>query len=96
MSELDPFQITWGLFTALETAEELPDLTVDGLLEAAEAEIGTDGLLSGWALVAALLRKLLVDHADQVGCDCGSAEWLEETQLHYAGLPDHTHDDDEM
>jgi hypothetical protein len=71
-------------------------IPVDGLLEAAEAEIGTDGLLSGWALVAALLRKLLVDHADQVGCDCGSAEWLEETQLHYAGLPDHTHDDDEM
>jgi hypothetical protein len=89
VSDADPFLVTWGLFRALEAAETLPDPTVDELLEAAEDEIGTDGLLSGWALVAALLRHHLLRHADQLGCDCGSPEWLEREQLHLASRESH-------
>jgi hypothetical protein len=84
VSEADPFLVTWGLFRALEAAETLPDPTVDSLLEAAEAEIGTEGLLSGWALLAALLGDQLLRHSQQLGCDCGSLAWLERSQLHHA------------
>jgi hypothetical protein len=42
-------------------------------------------LLSGWALVAALLRHHLLEHARQLGCDCGSLEWLGTVQLHLSG-----------
>jgi hypothetical protein len=59
----DPIAVVWGLFVMLEKAEGLPDPEVDAFVEAAEAEIGTDGLLSGWAIVAALLRKRLIEHA---------------------------------
>jgi hypothetical protein len=49
--------VVWGLFVLLErTAEQdkdLPDPEVDAFLEAAESEVGPDGLLSGWAIVAA-------------------------------------------
>ena len=53
-------------------------------VEAAEAEIGVEGLLSGWAIVAALLRERLVEHAETLNCDCGSAEWLRSEQLRLA------------
>jgi hypothetical protein len=90
MIELDPFLVTWGLFRKLEEAEEagrdLPDPEVDVFYEAAEAEIGVDGLLSGWAIVAALLRKYLLDHA--TGCDCGTVAWLGREQFHHAARPD--------
>lgn len=91
-TDTDPTAVVWGLFVLLEmTAEQdkdLPDPEVDAFLEAAEAEVGTDGLLSGWAIVAAILRKHLIDHADTLGCDCGSPEWLAREQLHLAGQPD--------
>ena len=32
-------------------------------------------------LVAAVLRKYLIHHAEQVGCPCGSDEWLADTLL---------------
>jgi hypothetical protein len=80
----DPLLVTWGLFRALEAAEDLPDPVVDELLEAAEDEIGTDGLLSGWALVAAVLRMALLEHAETLGCECGSLRWLEQAQLRHA------------
>jgi hypothetical protein len=83
VTDADPFLTTWGLFRALEAAKTLPDPTVDSLFEAAEAEIGTDGLLSGWALVAALLRVELLRHSEQLDCDCGSLEWLAQAQLHH-------------
>lgn len=60
----DPTVVTWGLICKLETAELLPDPEADAFSEAAEAEIGTDGLLSGWAIVAALLRMGLIDEMD--------------------------------
>ena len=91
MTDTDPTAIVWGLFVLLETIadqdRDLPDPEVDAFLEAAEAEIGPDGLLSGWA-VAAILRKHLIDHAEKVGCDCGSPEWLEREQLHPASQED--------
>ena len=81
----DPFLIVLGLFRALETAgEELPDPAVDGLYEGALAELDGQELDSGWALVAARLRQVILDHASKLGCDCGSLAWLEREQLHYA------------
>jgi hypothetical protein len=83
----DPFLTVWGLFRALETACEgtgLPDPTVDGLYAAALTEIGGEGLDSGWHLAAARLRQALLEHASEVGCSCGSLEWLEREQLHHA------------
>lgn len=48
----DSAAVVWGLFVLLEQTEEagkrLPDPEVDAFIEAAEAEIGTGGLLSGW------------------------------------------------
>jgi hypothetical protein len=85
VSDADPFLVAWGLFRRLETVETLPDSVLDELLDAAEAEIGIDGLLSGWALVAALLRHHLLEHARELGCDCGSLGWLETVQLHHFG-----------
>ena len=32
-------------------------------------------------LQAAVLRKYLIQHAEQVGCPCGSDEWLADTLL---------------
>ena len=88
MTDTDSTAIVWGLFVLLERIAEsdkdLPDPEVDAFLDAAEAEVGTDGLLSGWAIVAALLRQRLIEHAEQVGCDCGSAEWLNSEQLRLA------------
>jgi hypothetical protein len=84
-TDTDPTAIVWGLFVLLERIAEsdrdLPDPEVDAFLEAAESEVGTDGLLSGWAIVAAVIRKQLLDHADKVGCDCGSDQWLERELL---------------
>jgi hypothetical protein len=88
----DPFLTTWGLFRALETETAcegtgLPDPTVDGLYEAALAEIGGDGLDAGWHLVAARLRQALVEHAQELDCDCGSAAWVEREQFARAEGP---------
>jgi hypothetical protein len=73
-----------GLFVLLGKAEDLPDPEVDAFYEATESEIGTDGLLSGWAIVAALLRRRLIEHAEVCGCECGSAGWLRSEQLRLA------------
>jgi hypothetical protein len=80
-SDPSELPITWGLFIKLETAPmgELEDAWA--FEEAAEAEIGVDGLLRGWALVAAVLRKHLQDHAEKMGCDCGSEDWLQREQI---------------
>jgi hypothetical protein len=63
-----------------------PDLPCDddsaGLSEYADTVI--EGLDSGWALVAARLRQALLEHARELGCDCGSPEWLRSEQLRLA------------
>lgn len=50
MTDTDPTAAVWGLFVLLETTadqdKDLPDPEVDAFLEAAESEVGTDGLLS--------------------------------------------------
>jgi hypothetical protein len=84
VNEADPFLVAWGLFRALEAAEMLPDPTVGELLEAAEAEIGVQGLYSGLALVATVLRYRSQEHAQELGCDCGSVAWLEREHLNHA------------
>jgi len=84
----DPTAIVWGLFTKLEAARDLPDREVDAFYEAAVSEIGTDGLLSGWAIVAAVLRKRLIEHSETLGCDCGGAAWLQREQLRFASRGD--------
>jgi hypothetical protein len=85
VTDTDPTAIVWALFTKLEGVEgagrDLPDPEVDAFFDAAEAEIGYDGLMGGWAIVAALLRKRLIEHAEQVGCDCGSDDWLTREQF---------------
>jgi hypothetical protein len=82
---VDPFLVVLGLFRALEAADDaLPDPVVDDLYEDAIKEIDGQGMDSGWALVAARLRQVLVEHAETLGCDCGSLDWLEREQLHYA------------
>jgi hypothetical protein len=89
VNDADPFLVVLGLFRALEAAETLPDPLVDELLEAAMAELDEQRLLSGWALVAALLRQHLLAHARRLGCDCGSLDWLETVQLHHFGQEAH-------
>jgi hypothetical protein len=87
MSVPDEFSIAWSLFTELEQVDEdgrdLPDPVVDGIYSGAESRIGVDGLLSGWAIVAAHLRRHLHDHAQ--ACGCGSMEWVRRVQLDNAG-----------
>jgi hypothetical protein len=35
------------------------------------------------------LRQVLRQHANRVGCDCGSDQWLEAESLHVAYRDDH-------
>lgn len=40
--------------------------------------------MRGWALVAAVLRKYLQNHAAKLGCAYGSDEWLQREQVYNA------------
>ena len=55
---------------------EVADMLVE---EYGEAEI-----MAGLALVASFLRDALRHHAEQLGCNCGSTEWLDEAVAHAA------------
>jgi hypothetical protein len=85
LDKSDPgeFPITLGLFIKLMEAPEGQLEDVWKFHEAAEDEIGTDGLLRGWDLVACFLLASLREHAND--CDCGSLEWLKREQLRAAG-----------
>lgn len=80
--------ITWGLFVKLQTAPMGKLEGVWAFEEAAEAEIGVDGLLRGWDLVAAYLCRSLREHAEQLGCDCGTDDWLKRVQIETAKWSD--------
>jgi hypothetical protein len=83
----DEFLVVLGLFRALEAACDgpgLPDPTVDDLYESVIAELDGGQLDRGWHLVAARLRAALLEHAAELGCDCGSLAWLEKEQLYHA------------
>jgi len=43
-----------------------------------------EALLKGWSVVAGRLRLALREHAERLGCDCGSEEWLEAERLNIA------------
>ena len=62
---------------AMFRAQEINDMDAADELwcgfEGSDAE-----LVRGMTLVAAVLRKHLVDHAEKLGCPCGSDEWLSE------------------
>jgi hypothetical protein len=71
------FRITWSLFTAIERSDQ-------ETIEAIWQETDDDTLLHGWHCVAKRLRQALQQHAERVGCDCGSDEWLELERHHIA------------
>jgi hypothetical protein len=74
-----------SFFRAVETdpmtdeANDIADMLVD--------EYGPDEILRGLAIVAAVMRKALRDHAN--GCDCGSDAWLDRAIYANAALDGH-------
>lgn len=77
----DDVRAAWALFKALETDD------YDTANDIADAWDAFD-LQRGLTLVAAVIRAELRQHAEQVGCACGSDEWLDEHVLHAAATGD--------
>jgi hypothetical protein len=73
---MSSYATAWAMFVLQET---------DRLEMADELWAGFEGddaeLVRSMTLVAAVLRKVVRDHAEKVGCDCGSDHWLEEELL---------------
>ena len=65
------------MFTAIEMGDQV---TKDAILE----EYDDWSVLHGWHVVAARLRQVLKEHAETVGCYCGSDEWLKDERLRLA------------
>jgi hypothetical protein len=61
----------WSLFIAIENGD---NEFADEIL----CEFG-DTIHAGWPILAGILRKTLVEHAN--GCECGGKEWLEGQRL---------------
>jgi hypothetical protein len=78
-SYLDYYRATWSLFVALEAGNQE---AIEGIWE----ECDEDALLRGWHMISKRLCQELQRHADHLGCDCGSAEWLEQVRLELPGL----------
>jgi hypothetical protein len=74
---VDAFRAVWSLFTAIELGD---DEGKDLLLN----EYDTWTLLHGWHVTAARLRQVLREHAETVGCYCGTDEWLADERLRLA------------
>jgi hypothetical protein len=70
----DHYQASWALFKACELEDEV-------LAGAILSEWDDFDLQRGLTLVAAVLRRQLRDHAEQLGCQCGSDAWLEDRLL---------------
>jgi hypothetical protein len=85
------YSVAWAMFAAQETERiEMADELWEGF-EGDDAD-----LVRSMSLVAAILRKELVNHASQVDCDCGSDEWLEKELLRARAYEaDHDEDEDE-
>ena len=73
MAEDDGFSPALALFRPLE--HEPMDDEHNNLAGDIVHEYGTELRLPGMALVAAVIRQRLREHAN--GCDCGSDAWLE-------------------
>jgi hypothetical protein len=72
----DAYRVAFSLFVGLERGE--------GVLEDFLEAYDTHELLLGMGIVAAVLRHRLREHADRLGCDCGSDDWLECERLNLA------------
>ena len=70
----EALRITWSLFVAIEKDDQD---TIDAICE----QYDDATLLEGWHLVAAYLRKVIIQHASAVGCSCGDDHWLEVVRL---------------
>lgn len=70
----DSYRTVWSLFIAIDHDDQD---TIAAILE----EYDHAALLEGWDVVAKRLRQALQDHAETLGCDCGSDEWLERERL---------------
>ena len=71
------YRATWALFIAIEAGD-------NDVIEAIWEEYDETTLLKGWSVVAGRLRMALLEHAERLGCDCGSEEWLEAERLNIA------------
>jgi len=76
------YRAALSYFRAVETdpmIEEANSLAGD-LVE----EWGEEEIMTGLALVASFMRDALRHHAKDLGCDCGSDEWLDRAIAHAA------------
>ena len=83
----EPFRAALAYFRAVETSpmtDEANQLAGD-LVE----EWGEEELMTGLGLVAAFLRDALRTHAEQLGCDCGTSEWLDKVVYANAAVDGH-------
>ena len=75
---------TWGQFRAALSLfialEQEDNVTIRAIVD----EYHEHDLLHGWDIVARRLRQDLEHHAQALGCDCGSLEWLERLRLDLA------------
>lgn len=72
------YRATWSLFQAIEAGD-------DDMISLIWDEYDELELLRGWHVVAKSLREALLEHAEQLGCGCGSEEWLGAESLRIAG-----------
>lgn len=79
------YAAAWALFRGLERYQEPED---DEVLIAIVDEFGEDAMMRGLALVGAVIRAELRQHAEHVGCRCGSDEWLDEHVFDAAAIGD--------
>jgi hypothetical protein len=80
VSTPDYYAAAWAFFKALEQYRvDHPE--DDDVPIAIVEEFGEDAILRGLALVAAEIRSELRQHAQHVGCDCGSDQWLDDWVL---------------
>jgi hypothetical protein len=71
----EAYRVTWSLFIAIEHGD---NETIESIWQ----EYDEDTLLRGWGVVAKRLLMALREHAETLGCGCGSEAWLERERLH--------------
>jgi len=82
VTHADPVAVTWGLFSKLEAAETPPDPEVEASLRGRRVRDRCRRAAFGCSIVAALLRKRLIEQAE--ACGCGFDEWLRSGLLRLA------------
>lgn len=81
------YRAALAYFVAVETSPMTDEANklADDLVE----EWGEEELMMGLALVAAFLRDALRNHAQELGCDCGTDSWLDKVVYANAALDGH-------